>query len=441
MLGSIKIRIPKLKISNFKTCRYISPKSLILIELLYVINIQWIIDFCKLPAVITRFDAVIALLLVGWQFEKIVNYIRKRNIFALFFLFYTFTNLIGSLINGFNPIYVLWTFLKNYIFFFFLIACIINLKKEDFCKYMEILCKFHILNFILCMYQYFVLGLQSDYLGGLFGIKQGCNGYQNIYAIVVCCYLIYRYLSGEKIFRFALYLVSFLVIAALADIVGFFVLICICCIIMLVFMSGINKRLKIIGIFICGIIVGINVFQIIYPVRYEYFTNSSNWFKYMGYGSKSSGGIYGISRTNPFSQISERFFHGSILKNLFGLGYGNCSQAESLKLFQSEFYIRNIDYQYYWFSTAYTFIENGICGLLSYLILEIGFLISSVRMLQRKQEKNWGVFCLMISVSYVFIFFYNQSLITSAGYIFYFVLSAIFIKPHNCIMINNSIKK
>ena len=159
MLTSLKIKKPKIRIIWINSLCHFSPKNMILIELLYVINIQWIIDLVGLPPVITRIDAIIALILIGWQSNKILNYIKKSNLFAFFFIFYTITNIIGSLFNGFNPIYVLWTFLKNYIFFFFLIACIVSLNKEDFFSLMETLCKFHVLNFGLCMYQYFIFML------------------------------------------------------------------------------------------------------------------------------------------------------------------------------------------------------------------------------------------------------------------------------------------
>ena len=426
MLKNFRVKIPENRIKLQNTLRHFKPKNLILIVLLYVINILWIVDLFGLPPVIIRLDALLVLILIGWQAKKIYNYVRKSAFVKIFFLFYTCTNIVGILCNGFNPIYVLWTFLKNYIFFFFMIACIVSLKKEDFYTIMEVLCKFHVLNFALCMYQYFILGLQSDYLGGLFGIEQGCNGYQNIYAVVICCYLMYRYLNGEGIFRLGIYLCSFLSIAALADIVGFFVVVCGCFIILLLFMDKISKRVKIIGILVFAVLVGVNIFSLIYPTRLEYFANSANWLKYMGYGKKNSGGIYGISRVNPFSQIESRFFRGNLLRELFGFGYGNCSQAESMPIFQSEFYLKNINYQYYWFATAYTFIENGICGLVSYLILVIGFIHKSFKYVVNKNTKNWGVFSFMLSFAYVFIFFYNQSLISSPGYIFYFALASIF---------------
>ena len=138
-------------------------------------------------------------------------------------------------------------------------------------------------------------------------------------------------------------------------------------------------------------------------------------------------GVYGISRVNPFSQIDSRFFRGDLMKKIFGLGYGNCSQSENLQIFQSEFYLKNIHFQYYWFATAYTYLENGICGLMSYLILVIGCIYESLKSIIRKTNRNLGIFSFMLSFAYVFIFFYNQSLITSAGYIFYFALAGIFI--------------
>lgn len=411
-----------------KINKYVNPKNLILIILLYVINIQWMIDLFNLPAAITRIDAILALLLIFWQFKKIFYYLLNNKLIMLFFLFYTATNFIGILLNGFSFAYIIWTFFKSYIFFFYLIACIVNLSKNEYIGIMEILCKLHILNCILCLYQYFVLGLQSDYLGGIFGIRQGCNGYQNIYGIVICCYLMYRYLNGEKINRLFIYLFSFLIIAAATDIIGFFCVIFLCFFLMLVFMEDKKRKRYLFEILFLCVVAGVAVFRIIYKERFEYFTNISNWLKYMGFGKNNDGGVYGVSRTNPFRQINEKYFKGDLLKELFGFGFGNCSQAESLKIFQSPFYLKNRDFQYYWFSTAYTYMETGFFGIVSYLILELIFLFKSIWNYFKAKNKNLGIYCLMLSVAYVFIFFYNQSLMISPAYIFYFSLVAIFIE-------------
>ena len=419
--------VRSIALPNKKVAIKINTSTLAMIQLIFLMNIQWIIDIFNLPGVLIRFEVVIPLLVSIINIRKILVFLKKEKMILAFIGIYFVNMIIGWIFNGLNPIYVAWNFFSNYIFFFFFLSCCVSLKGEDINKGLEIMSMFHVLNVLLCAYQYLVLGLYSDYLGGLFGTRQGCNGAQNIFAIVVCCYQMYKFMQGGRLFKLLFYLGTFVVIAALADLMGFFVEISICIVIMMLSIHGISKKMKMIVIIVCGAFVGVDVFRWLYPGRFEYFLSLQNWAKYIGLGNNNSGGIYGISRTNPFSQINSLFFDNELTKQLFGIGYGNAVYSDSIKMFQSPFYIYNKKFAYNWFATAYTYIEAGLVGVFSYVLLLCGFIKNSLILKKKGMYRNKGIFGFMLAFSFLFLFFYNQSLIVTPAYMMYFALSSIFV--------------
>lgn len=418
------LKIVKPKIIN---AGKINSSGLITYQILFVMNCSWIIDALQLPPVIVRAEIIIPIILSLINIKRIVCFIKKELLFTIFLFIYIANMLMGWVVNGFNPIYVIWNSFSNYIYFFFFVSCCVSMKKIDTIRILELMSKLHILNIMLCLYQYFVLGLYSDYLGGLFGIRQGCNGAQNIYAIIVCCYQMYKFMQGGKISKLLYYLSTFVIIAALADIMGFFVEISICLLLMLFNLPKASKKIKVIAVAGCAVLVGVELFKWFYPIRFEYFMKIQNWVKYIGVGNDTMGGIYGISRTNPFSQVNKVMFNNDIIKKIFGLGYGNAVFSDSMQMFQSPFYLKLQNYKYNWFTTSYTYVESGLFGIISYALLLIYFARNSFKLKTIKEDKNYGIMGIMLTVSYLFLFFYNQSLMVTPAYMIYLALASIFV--------------
>ena len=85
--------------------------------------------------------------------------------------------------------------LKGYIFF---ASSIILLKKEDIDRIANKINFFFLINVLFCLYEVFVLDLEGDYIGGTFGIEQGCNAYLNALLILVTTWNALKYVEKNK---------------------------------------------------------------------------------------------------------------------------------------------------------------------------------------------------------------------------------------------------
>ncbi|MGO4997468.1 hypothetical protein [Oribacterium sp. Sow4_G1_1] len=406
----------------------INAKTLIYIIILFTLNIQWMRDFLGLPLAIPNLHIILLTILILLDLSKVIDYIRQNNFWKLLFAFIVGSHIIGWIINlNADPILIVWTFYKTYAYFLFFIVCVIELNVTDVKKIFVIMLACQILNVGFSAYEHSALGLQSDYLGGIFGIRQGGNGFTNIFGVVLINYLITLYIYNKQFLWLFFCIITFLVIAAQADIIGLIILIAISLIITVISMRLSFKKCILIAAGIVGILVAQKVFASMYPERFVYFQNIERLLKYIGGGSNSDGGIYGISRINPFAQINRLYFNDNVGKYLFGYGFGNASYSDGVKLFQSEFYLRNAYFPYYWFSTAYVYLETGITGLGIYLAVALHCLSSSLKYIKVKELKHWGVYELILTIAYVFSFFYNQSITQSSAYLIYFGLAVPYI--------------
>ena len=93
------------------------------------------------------------------------------------------------------------------------------------------------------------------------------------------------------------------------------------------------------------------------------------------------------------------------------------------KILQSEIYLKNPSFSYYWFSHAYTYMETGVLGIVSYVLFFVNNFIYSFKLKRNKGMSKWGLFGMIITVSAVILFMYNQSLMIPSGYMMYFAFS------------------
>lgn len=404
----------------------LSPRNFIYFEIFFILNIRWFTELTGFPAWLSRLDMVFTFVLLIWQFNKVATFIRKHNAIKIILSFYCISIFIGWLFNGLDVAYVLWNLTLTFFYILFFIICSVTLKKDDVIHVLELLCTFEIFNFAISLYQYFFLDISHDYLGGLFGTQQGCNGFTYIFGAILSAYLLATLVQKKSLIRAMLYIASVLVVAMLADILGLVFAIGISIVITMIFMRvGIKKFVFIIGAFLLGMIA-INIMKYDAPVRFQYFTDFSNLLRYAGLGADSAGGIYGVSRTNPFAQINNMFFNHNILKELFGFGFGNCLYVASFSSLQSAIYRSAGSYSYWWFSHAYTYMETGLCGVITYIALFVTNFIFSIKVYKTK-TKRWGLFGMLVTISAFVAYFYNQSLMLSSGYLMYFAMAVPYI--------------
>lgn len=397
----------------------IKPQNLIYIILFFTLIMNTLCDDFGFSSNIRYInDIIIFLLLISiileGNLQKYVIHLRMNKVFVAMFV-YTFINVITIIINLVPLNLVVWAVRNTYRFFVFFWACIIYLKKKDLYKILDLMYKLQWINVILIIYQFGVLGLKQDYIGGIFG--HGANAGLLIYSILLLTYTISKYIAGEySLFKLIFVLSSTCIISVLAEIRIFLVLAFIVIIMNVWFNKGVFKK---VGILLAG---GILFFLAIdmYSKLFPYVSLSMQAFLNEG---MSTGGGYNISRLGMFSEIKDIFFGNSVLKKIFGFGFGNCEYS-NLSIFSSDFYDIYGDYNYRWFTSQWIFLETGYAGIISYISIFIFNIVYAIRAIKYKEgEREFYLICIILSIVCIISIFYNSLLKADFGYIAFFALS------------------
>ena len=411
----MKICIKKRKLEEFST--------------IYILIIPFLfstfIELLKLPSAIKyTVDIAVAfsffMLLMKQKRNKNYNFLK---LFVFLFVFYC---IINGLIKFQNLAYILWGFRNNFRFYIFFFACVyfLNAKTVDdlFLKLDKVL----YVHIVVLLIQFFVFGYNRDNLGGLFGVRSGCNAWLNIFSVIVVSYTIIMYLNNRyDLKRTLLNCVITLISAAMAELKFFFVeFIVIAVLSSLVTKFTWKKFAIIIGTFI-GIILTINLLIYIFPEWSD--TMSIQGLLEVAMSDKgytSSGDMNRLTFLNMSNQMLDRYG----VSHFTGMGLGNCEYSDSIIWLKTPFYQNYEITHYTWLSLPFFYLENGYIGLLFYIGFFVVIFCYSYMLGKKNQFKKYyfqvtmviSVMCLLISV-------YNVSMKMECAYMMYFMLAVPFI--------------
>ena len=235
------------------------------------------------------------------------------------------------------------------------------MEKKDVARFQAAFPKIYVINAIIAIFQYFVLGLKGDYIGGLFGTIQGCNGALTIFLNIALSYFIAGYLSGnEKLSKIIVYSILYFLVAALSETKGnyiFFVLI------VAVALLVSKKSLKTFGI-ICVAFVsvgaGIYFLNKYFPGSLDFLLDLNEANRYM---NASYFETVTFTRNAALSVANKVFFKDNSWLYLFGYGIGACDTSS---FFSSPFFDMYGYMNYRQLSSSMTVLQNGYTGLAVY---------------------------------------------------------------------------
>lgn len=399
----------------------ISRKSIIYIQLLYVLTVFWGVSLGLPYAAVYFLDIlnVVAILFSLKDCRGLFSHIGYWPIwiFALLCIVLAVTDVL----NLVPPMLIVWAIRNTFRFFGFFLACATLLTLSDVFKIMRMLYIFQILNCVISAYQFFVLGFKQDNLGGIFGTSTGCNGYSNLFFCFLLAYYGLYCLSGRvPIRKFLFICVSTLALAALAEIkIFFFEFIAIVVVVSLINIKKVRTygaALLIVAIFF----IAFRVFATVFPSSYTTITNFDNLF---GYSSKSMAG-YELSRLGAFSEINTLIFNGDLLKELFGVGFGGAEYSSTIPMFTSDFYRIWGYLNYRWFTHQMWYIESGAVGFSTLVLLLVSHMVYSGKMIVKApQHKVLLQFVVISTVMTIFNLWYNCTFRIEAGYLNFFILA------------------
>lgn len=286
----------------------------------------------------------------------------------------------------------------------FLILCSIFFDVRSVEKLNDFIVKVVYIDAAFMTYQFLFMGLRQDFIGGIFGNTQGCNGIQNVFCIIGLVILVAQYLYKKSTIKaLVLYIAVTCYMAAIAELTIYFVEVAIIFLIsfLVVKQKGLSMRKVLVAaVGVLGIAVGFWLLVKYFPTKVR-FLNPEEILLYLG---KDNSGVYTISRIHGISQVSNVLMNDNI-QRIIGFGMGRTLEG-------TQFYAQNGRLNYVWFSSALTMMEMGYIGVLSKLLIFIAIGAESLISIRRTNisEKYMYLICFIMSILCGLLFFYNNTL-------------------------------
>ena len=354
--------------------------------------------------------------------------IRKNmiGILSLWVLIFFAYSIVTYIVQYQSAFYFLWGLRNNFRFFVAFLAVIAFLAPNDIRDYFKLFDLLFWINVVISLYQYFVLELSGDYLGGVFGTEKGGNAYTNTFFVIMLTKDILFYLEKkEKLAATVSECMAMLLVAVLAELKFFFVEFALIVALAALFTKFTWRKILIILGGSVAVVAFASLLVIVYPdfegfLSLQYILESATSDK--GYTSTGD-----LNRLNAISRINELWLK-TPWQRLFGLGLGNCDTS-SFDFLNTPFYEAYGTMHYTWISYAMMYLECGWIGLIFYF----GFFVLVYLSIRRIEKRCSGVattYCRMgriLALMCMIIAIYNSSLRTEAGYMMYFALSVPFV--------------
>ena len=408
----------------------------LLILSVYPFVFQFFITELKFPSAIKYLTDCLLLLVAFINFPKLKIFYGKTFAYGWTALFLSFT-LIGYIVNYQSIFFYIWGIRNNFRFYLYFILCIITLKKKDidfFYKFIDII--FYV-NVFVVTFQYFVLNYRRDYLGGLFGTSQGCNGFMNIFLVIVFIKSVLFYInSAESLSKCIIKTLFVVYISALSELKFMFAEIIIIVLLSMLITKFTWKKVGLILLTFLALLLGVNILVLIFPEWKGYF--SVEGFLRIAASKSGYTGSGDLNRLTGVFTISQNYFE-SIKDFIFGYGLGNCDHSSAFSLLDTPFYNKYSWLNYTWFSTTFIYFEMGIIGLLMFFSLYVIIFFKSRKITDSLGEYKYvGQMAQVLSIVCIFIAIYNSSLRIESAYMMYLFLAFPFIKEiHN----NNTVEQ
>lgn len=396
-------------------------KSLIYFQIYFVMICRFLTSVLHFPQFIKYVPDVIAVILMMTMFiYDTPQKIRTKQRFTLnclIFILFTYS-ICTSIFNAVPLMFVIWAIRVTFRFYIFYIACTKYLKMDDVEKIFSSFEKIFIINGILVLYQFLVAGYEGDYLGGIFGIETGCNGYMNVFFVIMLIYEMNSYYN-KKIgaTKFAFYIISMLAMAGISELKIFYVETVIAFLGLLLVNKPSKRTVKFLIICVVGLIVGLNVIKNVFPEAYLILFDLDEISKYL---SASWSGGSEVARTTAIPFINRKFMNNSIIRELFGLGFGNCEMSS---FFETPFAEKFANTNYRNFSFAMQYLETGLIGLILYASFFVVLLIDVIKGKCNEKTQVWKNFLIVYIILIGLNVWYNDTCKSDCAYLIYFCLA------------------
>lgn len=403
----------------------VSAKNIIKFIIFFSIAVSSLSSEIGLPQSLFYINDILLCLVLCLYYKKL-NVFKKLKLKGInYILVILISVILIGIIGNLVPLQmILWGMRNTFRGILFLFLCVACLNYDDVSSILEVFIKLQYLNFALGIYQYFILGLKQDTVGGIFG--HGNGNALCIFCVIVCSYTIINYMNEKVGLGSMLFcIISSFILAGLAEEKFLIFEIIITIILALALSKKSFIKLAIIPVFILMIFYGLQISEILLPGIMKQITSVNYIEKYV---TASWLGSYYIPRIGSYSFISDRIFHGNMFWKLFGLGMGNCDTS-SFGFLQSYYYNRYGFMNYRWIFQQWTIMENGIVGFLSFVLffIVIIFYLFKIRKKFVGREKCIIDTSIITAIISIITMWMNNTLKVDTSYIPYFVIASGFV--------------
>lgn len=403
----------------------VSAKNIIKFIIFFSIAVSSLSSEIGLPQSLFYINDVLLCLVLCLYYKKL-NVFKKLKLNGINYILAILISviLIGVIGNLVPLQMILWGMRNTFRGILFLFLCVACLNYDEVSFTFDVFIKLQYLNFVLGIYQYFVLGLKQDTVGGIFG--HGNGNALCIFCVIVCSYTILNYMNEKVGLASMLFcIISSFILAGLAEEKFLIFEIIITIILALALSKKSLIKLVIIPVFILMIFYGLQISEILLPGIMKEITSVNYIEKYV---TASWLGSYYIPRIGSYSFISNRIFHGNKFLNLFGFGMGNCDTS-SFSFFQSYYYKKYGYMNYRWIFQQWTIMENGIIGFLCIVLMFIIIIYYLLKIRKKFEGKNKCIIdtSIITGIISIMTMWMNNTLKMDTAYIPYFVLGAGFV--------------
>lgn len=342
---------------------------------------------------------------------------------GLALLFYLYT-LVVYFLRYQSVAYYLWGFRNNFRFFVAFFTFVSVFDETDVKNWMKCVEILFWINIPVSMFQFFVMGLRGDYLGGIFGITKGANADTIVLLSVVMCRSFLKTFQGEeKLGTCILKSICSMFLIATAELKVMFI-------VFILLLAGASlmtryswRKMLLLCTAAVILVAGMDYAAALFGYR-DTLSLESLWTIATKANYSSSGDI---NRLSAISTLTKTIVRNPV-DQLFGLGLGNCDTS-GFAVCNSTFYQQYGYLHYTWNMSAMLFLETGYVGLGIYFLFLISCGWSTFKQYQKGEgNRIYHQMALMIVMLCVPLIFYNACLRVETAYMIYMVLAIPFIE-------------
>ena len=349
---------------------------------------------------------------------------KARPMLTLALVFFLYI-LVAYLFNYQSLFYFVWGTRNTFRFYLAFLVYVAYVTEEDATQWLRFLDVLFWMNLVVSIYQFAILRVHQDLLGGIFGVNATANGYTLVFFCIVIGKSLFQAFEGKEYFLYcALKCLGSLVVAAMAELKFYYVALILILAITTCLTRISRKKIALLMIAIAGVIIGASLLTFWFS-EFEGFLSLEKLWELATKENYSSN--KDLNRLSAIYTLMNNYVT-DVGQQLFGLGLGNCDMSD-VAIFNSTFY-QNYSYLHYtWFSSAMIFLETGFIGLAIYLLFFVLCIVYSFKQLKRHTGNK--LFCqisILMAFMCIAITFYSASLRFEAGYMAYFALALPFIR-------------